>query len=48
MSNILLSIALVTRNRPESLERCLKSLRSQNVQPFEVVISDDSDIEHQK
>lgn len=41
-SEIKISIALVTRNRPESLERCLKSLRSQNFQPFEVVISDDS------
>ncbi len=40
---IRMSIALVTRNRPESLERCLKSLRSQSIQPFEVVISDDSD-----
>ena len=40
---ILLSVALVTRDRPESLNRCLKSLRAQNVQPFEVVISDDSD-----
>ncbi len=38
-----LSVALVTRNRPDSLERCLKSLRAQNVQPEEVVISDDSD-----
>lgn len=42
---IQISIALVTRNRPESLERCLRSLRQQNVQPFEVVISDDSDSE---
>lgn len=40
---ILLSIALVTRNRPESLDRCLKSLRAQNIQPFEVIVSDDSD-----
>lgn len=40
---IRLSVALVTRNRPESLERCLKSLRTQNVQPYEVVLSDDSD-----
>jgi glycosyltransferase involved in cell wall biosynthesis len=42
---IQLSVALVTRNRPDSLNRCLKSLRSQNVQPFEIVISDDSDLE---
>ena len=38
-----LSIALVTRNRPESLRRCLDSLRAQDVQPFEIVVSDDSD-----
>lgn len=44
-AEIRLSVALVTRNRPESLERCLKSLRSQSVQPFEVVVSDDSDPE---
>ncbi|WP_204103348.1 MULTISPECIES: glycosyltransferase family 2 protein [Spirulina sp. CCY15215] len=42
-SEIRLSIALLTRNRPDSLNRCLQSLRSQNRQPFEVVISDDSD-----
>jgi len=38
-----LSIALVTRNRPESLERTLNSLYKQNVNPYEVIISDDSD-----
>jgi glycosyltransferase involved in cell wall biosynthesis len=40
---ILLSIALVTRNRPESLRRCLASLRAQDLQPFEIVVSDDGD-----
>jgi len=40
---IRLSVALVTRNRPESLERCLKSWRNQTVSPFEIVVSDDSD-----
>ena len=40
---IQLSVALVTRNRPESLQRCLASLRAQDSQPFEVVVSDDSD-----
>jgi glycosyltransferase involved in cell wall biosynthesis len=40
-----LSVALVTRNRPESLARTLRSLRAQHVQPFEVVVSDDSDPE---
>src|SRR6516225_7228710 len=42
---ISLSIALVTRNRPGSLERALLSLRDQDEQPFEVVVSDDSDHE---
>jgi glycosyltransferase involved in cell wall biosynthesis len=42
---IRLSVALVTRNRPDSLALTLKSLRSQSVQPYEVVISDDSDPE---
>jgi glycosyltransferase involved in cell wall biosynthesis len=41
--SISLSVALVTRNRPESLQRALASLRSQEAQPFEVIISDDSD-----
>lgn len=45
-SEIKLSVALVTRNRPESLERCLKSWRSQTVSPFEIVVSDDSDEAH--
>ena len=44
-SEIRISIALVTRNRSDSLNRCLESLRSQSVQPFEVVVSDDSDPE---
>ena len=43
---IQLSIALVTRNRPTSLERTLQSLRRQDMQPFEVVLSDDSDEAH--
>jgi glycosyltransferase involved in cell wall biosynthesis len=41
--DITLSIALVTRNRPESLELCLESVRAQSVQPSEIVVSDDSD-----
>ncbi len=40
---IQLSVALVTRNRPESLRRCLRSLRTQNPQPCEVIVADDSD-----
>ena len=40
-----MSVALVTRNRPQSLERTLRSLRRQDAQPWEVVVSDDSDDE---
>lgn len=40
-----LSVALVTRNRPEQLDLSIKSLRAQSVQPFEVIVSDDSDPE---
>ena len=39
---IRIDVALVTRNRPDSLQRCLQSLRSQDRQPSEVVVSDDS------
>ncbi len=42
---IRLSVALVTRNRPESLERCLDSLHTQERAPDMIVISDDSDRE---
>jgi glycosyltransferase involved in cell wall biosynthesis len=45
-TDILLSVALVTCNRPDSLERALASLRAQSVQPFEVIVSDDSAAEH--
>jgi glycosyltransferase involved in cell wall biosynthesis len=37
-----LSVALVTRNRPDSLERALQSWRRQDPQPAEIVVSDDS------
>jgi glycosyltransferase involved in cell wall biosynthesis len=46
MEDIRLSVALVTRDHPESLERGLTSLRAQNVQPFEVIIADDSGVEY--
>ena len=42
---IQLSVALITRNHPELLTRCLESMRSQSVQPFEIVVSDDSSLE---
>ena len=42
MGSIQLSIALVTRDRPEWLQQCLQSWRAQRVQPFEIVVSDDS------
>jgi glycosyltransferase involved in cell wall biosynthesis len=45
-SEVTLSVALVTRNRPEILRRCLQSWRSQSVAPFEIVVSDDSDAGH--
>ncbi|WP_017303057.1 glycosyltransferase family 2 protein [Spirulina subsalsa] len=45
-TGVKLSIALVTRNRPESLNRCLETVRSQNCQPYEIVVSDDSDPDH--
>ncbi|MBV9998715.1 MAG: glycosyltransferase family 2 protein [Verrucomicrobia bacterium] len=42
-SEMILSVALVTRNRPEQLERCLRSLSAAAEPPEEVVVSDDSD-----
>lgn len=42
---IQLSVALITRNHPELLNRCLESIRSQSVQPFQIVVSDDSSLE---
>jgi glycosyltransferase involved in cell wall biosynthesis len=47
-SRIQLSVALVTCNRPDSLERTLASLRSQSVQPFEIIVSDDSGLDQAK
>lgn len=38
-----LSVAIVTRNRAASLERCLQSWRAQATAPFEIIVSDDSD-----
>lgn len=38
-----LSIAVITRNRSDSLRRGLQSIRDQYVQPFEILIGDDSD-----
>ncbi len=38
-----ISVALVTRNRPDSLRRCLGSWRAQTKSPSEIVVSDDSD-----
>lgn len=37
-----ISVALVTCNLPDYLNRCLESIRSQSLQPYEIVISDDS------
>jgi glycosyltransferase involved in cell wall biosynthesis len=44
--SVKLSVALVACNRPESLERGLASLRSQSIQPFEIIVSDDSGRDH--
>jgi glycosyltransferase involved in cell wall biosynthesis len=41
--DIRISVALVTRNRPASLERCLQSWRAQVIPPAEIIVSDDSD-----
>ncbi len=46
-SPVKLSIALPTRNRPDSLNLSLESLRAQSYQPFEVIVSDDSDPQYQ-
>jgi glycosyltransferase involved in cell wall biosynthesis len=46
-SKIELSVAVVTRNRPDSLNRALESLRTQSCQPFEIVVSDDSTLANQ-
>jgi glycosyltransferase involved in cell wall biosynthesis len=45
MAAATISVAVVTRNRPESLRRTLRSLRLQSRQPLEVLVSDDSDAE---
>ena len=45
-SEIRLSVALVTRDRPDQLNNCLTSLRAQSVQPFEVILSDDSSADY--
>ena len=42
---ILLSIALVTRNRPQRLETVMSSIIRQYSNPFEIIIADDSNSE---
>jgi glycosyltransferase involved in cell wall biosynthesis len=42
---IKISIALVTRNRPDQLRRCLKSVRAGQSYYHEIIVSDDSDDE---
>jgi glycosyltransferase involved in cell wall biosynthesis len=46
-SKIQLSVAVVTMNRPDSLNLALESLRTQSCQPSEVIVSDDSDPSYQ-
>ncbi|MGY2134556.1 glycosyltransferase family 2 protein [Hymenobacter sp. HD11105] len=43
--DVLLSIAIVTCNRPVNLRNTLSSLSSQTAKPFEIIISDDSNTE---
>jgi len=43
MEEIKISVALVTRNRVDSLRRCLDSWLTQTAAPFEIIVSDDSD-----
>ncbi|MBO9699693.1 MAG: glycosyltransferase family 2 protein [Sporocytophaga sp.] len=40
-----LSIALVTRNRSQNLKSAIESLKGQSIQPYEILVSDDSDID---
>ncbi|MUP45421.1 glycosyltransferase family 2 protein [Gramella sp. BOM4] len=47
-SSIKLSVAIVTRNRPDSLYQTLRSLAQQNIKPYELIISDDSNKEELK
>lgn len=39
---VTISLCICTRNRPEDLERCLESVAQCDVQPFEIIVSDDS------
>src|ERR1700687_747203 len=43
IEGVQLSLAIVTRNRPESLARCLDSIRAGLPGPVEIVVSDDSE-----
>lgn len=40
------SVGIITKNRPEMLDRCLKSLLLQNQKPFETIIIDSSNTPH--
>lgn len=42
-SNPFFSICIPTRNRPETLEYCLKTLLEQDLEDYEIIISDNSD-----
>lgn len=41
--SVLLSVIIITRNRPKTLANCLNHLLSQEGQPFEVIVVDASD-----
>ena len=40
--DVKISLCICTRNRPEDLANCLESLARCEVQPFEIIVSDDS------
>lgn len=41
---MILSVAIITRNRPEMLDRCIESILTQSEEPEEIVVVDSSDI----
>jgi len=41
------SVIVCTRNRPNSLERCLRALRNQTYVPFEVLVVDSAPLDDQ-
>ena len=42
-SPVKVSVAIITYNRPEALEKCLRSLKTQSRKPHEIIVIDSSD-----